>query len=274
MIEARCRLSEQPLTKWSIQQSVPPRRPHAVCYRPPTTIHRRLTPVHVDPTTIHVVQSLSAAGGTGSCSGPHHPFLPIYSRHLITTTGGVHASTAIVLTPTTTSSTTATARRGDDSSTAALPNAAAATTEPEIVRSFSAGDSSTHRVFLPHLPSLTKAHAVYLKSNNIFAPYPVPSGFNPSPRPTQQQGPSPPLNLPRTYETHSPFRVSSLSSSHAPTQNQNQNRPIQVKTKKELGKNEAHLAALFANRDDGQDTFGNIGPLRCGILFFCLLPWV
>ena len=138
----------------------------------------------------------------------------------------------------------------------------------------SAGDSSTHWVFLPHLFSLTKAHAIYLRSNNPFAPSPVPSGFNPSPRPTQQQGSSPSSKLPRTYETHSPFRVSSLSSFHAPTQNQNQNRPIQVKTKKELGKNEAHLAALFANRDDGQDTFGNIGALRCGILFFCLLPWV
>lgn len=101
-------------------------------------------------------------------------------------------------------------------------------------------------------------------SNNPFAPSPAPSGFNPSPRPTQQQGPSPSFNLPGTYETHSPSRVSSLSSSPAPTQNQNQNRPIQVKTKKELGENEAHLAALFANRDDGQDTFGNIGSLRYG----------
>ena len=125
---------------------------------------------------------------------------------------------------------------------------------------------------LPHLPSLTKSHAIYPRSNNPFAPSPVPSGFSPSPRPTQQQGPSPSFNLPGTYETHSPSRVSSLSSSPAPTQNQNQNqnRPIQVKTKKELGENEAHLAALFANRDDGQDTFGNIGALRCG---FLLLPW-
>lgn len=42
------------------------------------------------------------------------------------------------------------------------------------------------------------------------------------------------------------------------------NRPLNVKTKKELGANEAHLANLFANRDDGQDTFGNVGTLRYG----------
>lgn len=37
-----------------------------------------------------------------------------------------------------------------------------------------------------------------------------------------------------------------------------------MKTKQELNANEAHLANLFANRDDGQDTFGNIGALRYG----------
>jgi epsin len=123
-------------------------------------------------------------------------------------------------------------------------------------------------VLLPYFPSLTQSHVIYPRSNNPFAPSPGPSAFNPSPRPTQQQGPSPSFNLPGTYDTHSPSRVSSLSSSPAPTQNQNQNRPIQVKTKKELGENEAHLAALFANRDDGQDTFGNIGALRCGFFYF------
>jgi epsin len=34
-----------------------------------------------------------------------------------------------------------------------------------------------------------------------------------------------------------------------------------------LGEHEAHLAQLFANRDDGQDTFGNIGALRYVLLF-------
>ena len=36
-----------------------------------------------------------------------------------------------------------------------------------------------------------------------------------------------------------------------------------MKTKQELNANEANLANLFANRDDGQDTFGNIGAMRC-----------
>jgi len=35
-----------------------------------------------------------------------------------------------------------------------------------------------------------------------------------------------------------------------------------VKTKQELNANEANLASLFANRDDGQDTFGNVGVMR------------
>lgn len=50
-----------------------------------------------------------------------------------------------------------------------------------------------------------------------------------------------------------------------------QRQQINVKTRKELGANEEHLAELFANRDDGTDTFGNYGNLRCVFFFFLLL---
>lgn len=46
---------------------------------------------------------------------------------------------------------------------------------------------------------------------------------------------------------------------------------LNVKTKQELNANEANLANLFANRDDGQDTFGNVGAMRCVFqIFDCL----
>jgi hypothetical protein len=47
---------------------------------------------------------------------------------------------------------------------------------------------------------------------------------------------------------------------------------LNVKTRQEMNANEAHLADLFANRDDGQDTFGNIGALRY-VWQFCLMFW-
>jgi len=102
-------------------------------------------------------------------------------------------------------------------------------------------------------------------TNNPFAPSPSPS-FSPTSQ-TQQRGPSPSFNLPSTYEIHSPSHLSSLSSSPAPshtpsTQGRSQGqKPFVVKTKDE--ENEA-LAALFAEREGGQDTFGNIGALRYG----------
>jgi len=79
------------------------------------------------------------------------------------------------------------------------------------------------------------------------------------------------FNLTGTYDNHSQSNLSSLSQS-TPTTPSNANvannpytqKAIQVKTKKVLGENEAHLEALFANRDDGQDTFGNVGALRYG----------
>ncbi|KAG5652106.1 hypothetical protein H0H81_006279 [Sphagnurus paluster] len=122
-------------------------------------------------------------------------------------------------------------------------------------------------------PQLLSAQPTGFGSNNPFAPSPSPT---PAFSPVQKQAPS--FNLGGTYDNHSDAHLSSLSasspvpsSSSNPYQNQNQNqnqqqqqKTFQVKTKKELGENEQHLANLFANRDDGTDTFGNFGQLRYG----------
>jgi len=99
-------------------------------------------------------------------------------------------------------------------------------------------------------------------SNNPFAPTqqqappPLPS-FSPSSQPP------PVFNLPGTYDGGSP-QPSFQSSSPSP---QAQTPPTQggsrFKVKVNDGEN-THLASLFANRDDGQDTFGNTGALRYG----------
>ncbi|PPQ69921.1 hypothetical protein CVT26_013246 [Gymnopilus dilepis] len=100
--------------------------------------------------------------------------------------------------------------------------------------------------------------------HNPFAPaVSSPSSFSPSPPPRLNSS-SPTFNLHGTYENHSPANLSSLSSSPRPgsAQSQGPSRPqFAVKTKQ--NENEA-LAALFADREGGQDTFGNIGPLRYG----------
>jgi epsin len=102
-------------------------------------------------------------------------------------------------------------------------------------------------------------------TNNPFAPPSSPS--IPLSNQTQQRKPSPTFNLQSTYEIHSPSQLSSLSSSPAPSHtpskqqgNQGQ-RPIAVKKKED--ENET-LASLFADREGGQDTFGNVGALRYG----------
>ena len=108
------------------------------------------------------------------------------------------------------------------------------------------------------------------RTNNPFAPSTSPS--IPPSNQTQQRRPSPTFNLQSTYEIHSPSHLSSLSSSPAPSShtpssqqgNQGQ-RPIAVKKKED--ENEA-LAALFADREGGQDTFGNVGILRFVIALF------
>ncbi|KAG5640493.1 hypothetical protein DXG03_008328 [Asterophora parasitica] len=123
------------------------------------------------------------------------------------------------------------------------------------------------------IPQQLTAQPTGFGSNNPFAPSP---SSTPSFSPPQSHTPS--FNLGGTYDNHSDAHLSSLSasspvpsSSFNPYSNQNQGqnqqggqKTFQVKTKKELGENEAHLASLFANRDDGTDTFGNFGALRYG----------
>ncbi|KAJ7136156.1 hypothetical protein C8R44DRAFT_729645 [Mycena epipterygia] len=98
-------------------------------------------------------------------------------------------------------------------------------------------------------------------SNNPFAPTqqqsppPLPS-FSPS---TQ---PPPVFNLPGTYGGGSSPQPS-FQSSPSPSQQQQQPSAARFKVKVNDGDN-THLASLFANRDDGQDTFGNTGALRYG----------
>ncbi|KAF8736955.1 hypothetical protein AX14_013688 [Amanita brunnescens Koide BX004] len=101
-------------------------------------------------------------------------------------------------------------------------------------------------------------------SNNPFAP-PQPTGatssFSPSPQPQRQQ---PQFNLQGTYNTHSTSNLSSLTTSATPASQPRQSpRPAaNLQLRKEGTEHEQRLADLFANRDDGQDTFGNIGALR------------
>ncbi|KAJ7583432.1 epsin domain-containing protein [Mycena floridula] len=87
---------------------------------------------------------------------------------------------------------------------------------------------------------------------------------NPFAQSQQQQSPTqsnsgfqpPTFNLQGTYQNHNNDNVNGLGQSLSPPpqqQNQNQNRPIQVKTRAD---EDSHLASLFANRDDGQDTYG------------------
>ena len=99
------------------------------------------------------------------------------------------------------------------------------------------------------------------RNNNPFAPA-SPVSLSPSPNPPFPQHVSPSFNLGGTYDNHATSNLSSLSSSPQPPpqqQQQPQGRQIVVKTKDQ---NEA-LAALFADREGGQDTFGNVGQLRC-----------
>jgi hypothetical protein len=111
------------------------------------------------------------------------------------------------------------------------------------------------------------------RTNNPFAPSPLPA-ISTSNQTQQQRRPSPAFNLPSTYELHSPSQLSSLSSSPAPShtpsnqQGSQGQRPFAVKTKDQ--ENET-LAALFADREGGQDTFGNIGALRF-VVFFLNFP--
>ncbi|KAL1742512.1 hypothetical protein HDZ31DRAFT_43068 [Schizophyllum fasciatum] len=96
-------------------------------------------------------------------------------------------------------------------------------------------------------------------SNNPFAPSPAAQ----SPAPSSTLSP-PSFNLPGTYDSNgqAPQYGSSPSPSQFGGTNPSPSPQPAIKVKARENENE-RLANLFANRDDGQDTFGNIGSLRC-----------
>ncbi|KAF8995545.1 hypothetical protein BDQ17DRAFT_1285025 [Cyathus striatus] len=105
-------------------------------------------------------------------------------------------------------------------------------------------------------------------SNNPFAPTPTGSTFSPSPKP------QPTFNLGGTYDNHTPAQLSTLSTpSPNPSQQSQGQHSLNVRTRKGLGENEARLESIFANVDEGQDTFGNMGALRYGQAAGKVLPF-
>lgn len=113
------------------------------------------------------------------------------------------------------------------------------------------------------------AHSSTCSSNNPFAP-----AFSPSPvshaSPPPVNGTGPSFNLQGTYANSAAPSYGSAPSP-APTSSSSQSRPEVSSYSSGVGRGatrvdeeHAHLANLFANRDDGQDTFGNIGSLRYG----------
>ncbi|KAK1222779.1 hypothetical protein PQX77_014347 [Marasmius sp. AFHP31] len=89
-----------------------------------------------------------------------------------------------------------------------------------------------------------------------------------SPGPTSPQNTNPPMfNIQGTYESGNHMQTQDLSTASSfrtpspNTQAQQANRPIHVKTKQDENQ---ELANLFADRDGGQDTFGNVGMMRYG----------
>ena len=102
-------------------------------------------------------------------------------------------------------------------------------------------------------------------ANNPFAPSP-----QMSPTPSNNNSLNPPsFNLQGTYQNHNSDNLGHLAQSTPSPQplssspQPGQNRPITVKKKDNENQ---ELANLFANRDDGMDTFGNTGALRYALL--------
>ncbi|KAI0059167.1 ENTH-domain-containing protein [Artomyces pyxidatus] len=107
-----------------------------------------------------------------------------------------------------------------------------------------------------------QAQQASFHSNNPFAlTSPAPPQQQPSPAPPQVSSLSN-FSLPATYESHAPTtHLSSLSPS--PTPPQPSKSPARGPTRAD--QEHAQLAGLFAApREDGLDTFGNIGALRYG----------
>ncbi|KAH9923803.1 hypothetical protein B0H21DRAFT_826817 [Amylocystis lapponica] len=101
-------------------------------------------------------------------------------------------------------------------------------------------------------------------SNNPFAPASAsPLSLSTSSLPTSSPAPQsagPSFNLQGTYANGT--SASPPPQQHSPAPPASRQGTVQVKTRTD--QEHAHLASLFANRDDGTDTFGNFGQLRYG----------
>lgn len=114
-------------------------------------------------------------------------------------------------------------------------------------------------LFAPSQP--VTARPTGFGSNDPFAPSTAPSGFNPSPRPTQQEGPTSQKRTRRTLPHACPPCLPPLR----PRKIKSRTGRSRLRRRKGWARTRhIYLAALFANRDDGHDTFGNMGALRYG----------
>ena len=99
-------------------------------------------------------------------------------------------------------------------------------------------------------------------SNNPFAPAQPTSTPSPIPFSPPQQNSMPSFNLPGTFEN----RTNGMSPSPRPSpasQATNLPKANPQKGPTRADQEHSHLANLLANADDGVDTFGNYGQLRC-----------
>lgn len=123
---------------------------------------------------------------------------------------------------------------------------------------------NTNTAILRHLPR-------YFSSNNPFAPQqPSPAPPIPTMSPSTSSGPS--FNLQGTFSSGSGPSSYSSSPAPAPASPQNVTPASSQRGPTKADLTHSSLANALANRDDGQDTFGNIGALRLAshILFYVL----
>lgn len=183
--------------------------------------------------------------------------------------GGICTSTARVAIATTSSDASAaatTATRGMDASTAVPPTPAAATdAAPTAAINGPAnrlwvGSLSSSRHTFPS-PILTISH----RTNNPFAPALTASSSNASSAfssPALQSSAPISFNLQGTYSNgNAPSTTSFTPPPQPPKSAPPGSGSMRNPTKAD--QDHAHLADLFANRDDGIDSFGNYGQLRC-----------
>ena len=92
-----------------------------------------------------------------------------------------------------------------------------------------------------------------------------------SPSPVNGTGMGPSFNLQGTYANSTAPSYASTPSPAPKSSSSPQPKPEVSSYSSGAGRGQtrtdqehAHLASLFANRDDGQDTFGNVGAMRYG----------